>query len=382
MKCQALFAIIDSIQARYLDFLEDVCNIESPTDNKAGVDAVGAYFLERARENGWKTEVFPQKISGDVICITLNPDADTPPISLSAHMDTVYPIGMFGIPAVRRDEENMYGPGVMDCKGGAVAAFMAMDALWQCGFRARPVQLLLQSDEETGSAGSEKSTIHYICERAKGSAAFLNLEGLSGTIAVLKRKGILRYRFTVHGKAVHSSRCADGSNAIAEAAYKIIELEKMKDPDGLTCNCGVIEGGTKANTVAESCTFTADIRFSTLEEEETARKIVQRIVDTVTVNGCTCEVQKMSDRPGMVLTDKNVALLKRMNAIYAENGLPCLTAGSALGGSDAAYVTMYGIPCVDNLGTEGAHIHSANEYIRMDSLAESAKRIASVIFCY
>ncbi len=382
MKCQALFDIIDSMQAQYLDFLEDVCNIESPTDYKEGVDAVGSYFLEKARKNGWKTEIFAQKTAGNVICITLNPEADLPAVSVSAHMDTVYPLGTFGTPAVRRDDNNMYGPGVMDCKGGAVAAFMAMDALSQCGFHARPVQLLLQSDEETGSATSQKSTITYICEKAKDSAAFLNLEGLSGSKAVLRRKGILRYRFTVCGKALHSSRCADGSNAIAEAAYKIIELEKMKDPNGLTCNCGVIEGGTKANTVAAFCTFTADIRYSTLEEEERAKQIVQNVADTVTVKGCTCEVQKVSDRPAMIFSEKNAALLERMNAIFMENGLPYLTPGAALGGSDAAYVTMYGIPCVDNLGPEGANIHSTDEYIRLDSLAESAKRIASVIYCY
>ena len=50
----------------------------------------------------------------------------------------------------------MYGPGVMDCKGGIVAAIMAMEALEKCGFTERPVQLLLQSDEENGSATSNK----------------------------------------------------------------------------------------------------------------------------------------------------------------------------------------------------------------------------------
>lgn len=381
MKCEKLFNIIEEMEGKYLDILEEVCNIESPTDFKEGVDKVGRFFLDFAKEKGWKTEVLNQEISGDAILLTLNPDAKGAPVSLSGHMDTVHPVGSFGKVPVRRDEENMYGPGVMDCKGGIVAALMAMEALDKCGFKNRPVHLLLQSDEENSSATSNKETIKYICEKAKGSVAFLNLEGIKGNTAVIKRKGILRYLFTVHGKALHSSRCAEAANAVAEAAYKIIELEKMKNPDGLTCNCGVISGGTKANTVADKCSFYADIRFSTDEELIEAKKKCKEVSDNITVEGCTCTLDEVSFRPAMAMSDKNINLLEKMNEIYKENGLPELTPRACLSGSDAAYVTECGIPCVDNLGTEGGNIHSVNEYIYLTSLAASAKRIAALIYC-
>ena len=48
------------------------------------------------------------------------------------------------------------------------------------------------------------------------------------------------------------------------------------------------------------------------------------------------------------------------------------------GGSDAAYVTQYGIPCVDSLGTAGGCIHSPSEFAKLESLAESAKRIIAI----
>ena len=381
MICKQLFKTIEELKEQYLDILEDVCNIESPTVFKKGVDEVGAYFIDAAKQHNWKIDVFKQEISGDVVCLTLNPDAKGEPVCVSGHMDTVHPVGSFGTPAVKRDKENMYGPGVMDCKGGIVAALMAMDALEKCGFNSRPVHLLLQSDEENGSATSNKKTIEYMCEKAKNSVAFLNLEGIKDNTAVLQRKGILRYRFTVHGMALHSSRCVEAANAVAEAAYKIIELEKMKNSAGITCNCGVIKGGTTPNTVAEECEFYADIRFATQNEMETAREKVQEIVDRSTVEGCSCKLEEISSRPAMELTERNIKLLERMNEIYKENGLPVLTGRMCLSGSDAAYVTEHGIPCVDNLGTEGGNIHSVNEYIRLDSLAESAKRIAALIYC-
>ncbi len=381
MVCNQLFKTIDELNGQYLDMLEDVCNIESPTNFKKGVDDVGAYFLDVAKRHNWKTEIFKQDVSGDAVCLTLNPDADGEPVSVSAHMDTVHPVGSFGTPAVKRDEENMYGPGVMDCKGGAVAALMAMDALEKCGFTSRPVHLILQSDEENSSVTSDKKTIEYMCKKAENSIAFLNLEGSKGDTAVLQRKGIIRYYFTVHGKALHSSRCAEASNAVTEAAYKIIELEKLKDPDGITCNCGVISGGTTPNTVAESCSFYADIRFTTKEELESVKKTVVNVANTTTVEGCSCTLKEVSFRPAMSLSDKNVELLKKMNEIYKENGLPVLTGRLCLSGSDAAYITECGIPCVDNLGTEGGNIHSIDEYIKLNSLAESAKRIAALIYC-
>ena len=54
----AYFAEIDNLQEKYADFLEDICNIESPTSYKAGVDSVLDYCLKYARGEGYKTEVF------------------------------------------------------------------------------------------------------------------------------------------------------------------------------------------------------------------------------------------------------------------------------------------------------------------------------------
>ena len=61
--------------------------------------------------------------------------------------------------------------------------------------------------------------------------------------------------------------------------------------------------------------------------------------------------------------------------------MPVLQGGSGVGGSDAAYITEYGIPCIDGIGTEGGSIHTTDEYIESKSIVESAKRIAAVIYC-
>lgn len=375
-----LFAKIEELTPQYQQLWEDICNQESPTADKAGVDAAGALLQNIAHQKGFAVACLPCEKSGNAFSIAINENATAKSVVFSGHIDTVHPIGSFGSPAVRRDRQKIYGPGVMDCKGGVVAALLALDALHQVGFTGRPVKLVVQTDEETGSVGSNKQTIAFMLEQSKDAVAFLNTEGIQQNTAVISRKGIVRFAFTVLGKAAHSSKCFAGANAVLEAAHKIVELEKLKDPQGLTCNCGVIHGGSTPNSVAENCRFTADIRFATPEQYAQAVALCQKVAEHSTVAWCsgTCEI--ISERPAMPHTPTNEALLDAMNAIFARCGLPVLAPRDCLSGSDAAYTTMAGIPTVDNLGVDGGFIHSTNEFAFVDSLAQSAKRLAAVAY--
>ena len=380
---EEVFAKIDELNEKYVGVWKDVCNIESPSLDKAAVDRVGQYFTALAKERGWKTETFNQERFGNVVCVTMNAHVTQAPVALSGHMDTVHPIGSFGTPAVRLDGDTIYGPGVMDCKGGAVAGFLAMEALDRCGYRERPVMMLLQSNEEIGSGLDNKAPIEYICERAKDAVAFLNLEGHEGFFkgkAGLIRKGIAVFRFDVTGIATHASHCAfEGANAIAEAAHKIIEIEKIKERDGVTCSCDVISGGTATNTVAAECSFRVDVRFNNRKELEDVTARLREIARRTFVDGCSCEMVQTNLRPAMEFTDKNAALLDKANGLFEKSGLSRLEVGKRTGGSDAANVTEYGIPCIDSIGVEGERAHSTEERATVSSLSESAKRIAAIV---
>lgn len=377
MQCQAVFEKIDALSGAYVDIWEAMCLLESPTANKEAVDAVGGYIADWALDQGFDVEALELEGAGNPLCITMNGAAEGAPVVMSGHIDTVHPIGLFGTPAVRRDAENIYGPGAVDCKGGVVASMLAMQALKDCGFTARPVKLIVQTDEETSSKQSGKRTVEFMVEKSRGAAAFLNAEGCTGKFT-LARKGIVRYRLTVHGKAVHSARCEEGVNAVTEAAHKIIQLETMKDPEGLTCNCGVIQGGTVANTVAERCTFLVDIRFKDAKQHAQAEARVREVAETATLAGTTCEVELVSFRPAMELTDFNIELLAKANAAFVEEGLEAVEYQTSKGGSDAAYTTAAGIPTIDSIGVDGKGIHSIREVGYLKSLPLSAKWMATI----
>ena len=378
--CDKLFEKLDEMENEYIKFWEELCLIESPTDYKEGVDASSKYIVEKAKAYGWKIERQEQEISGDCICITMNPDSENAPVCLSGHLDTVHPVGLFGTPVVKIDGEKMYGPGVIDCKGGVVAAFYAMAALAETGFKERPIKLILQSDEETSSAGSKQTTIKYMCECAKNAVAFINCEPYNKGKTVLKRKGIAKYNFEITGKAEHASLCYNGINAITEAAHKIIELEKYKEDEGITANCGTIIGGTKTNTVPEICSFTVDFRFANNKELEEVKSIAKKVAETSYIEGTTCKLTLNSLRDCMELKDFNLELLEKVNEVFEAVNMPTLTMRAKGGGSDAAYTTQCGIPTLDSLGTEGGKLHSKDEFAYLSSLKESAKRMVAI--CY
>ncbi len=365
----------------YIKVWKDLCSIESPSDCKEGVDACLQYLLDLARMRGWKTEVFEQKVAGNVGVITLNPDAPGAPIALSGHLDTVFAVGSFGEPPVRVDDQKIYAPGAVDCKGGVVAGMMAMHILSWMGWKERPVMLLLQSDEEVGSRYSQLQTIQYICQKAKDCAAFLNLEGHGQNTAAIQRKGIASYSFEITGVAGHASKChREGANAIAEAAHKILQLEQFKEHDGITCCCSLIEGGTVVNAIPEQCTFQCNFRFATQQQKEEIDREVARIAAHTHIDGCRCTATQISYRPAMERVERNLALLARINEIYTAYGIEPLEGLFQAGGSDAAYTTLAGIPTVDNLGVQGGLIHSTREFAWLSSMEETGRRLATIIY--
>lgn len=372
---------IDELNEEYIGVWESFCNIESPTADKNAVDEASEYILSFARKMGWEITENTQAVSGNAYCITMNADSKEKPVCLSGHVDTVHPKGDFGYPPVRIDREagKMYGPGVEDCKGGIVSALLAMTALAECGYNKRPVKLILQSDEEISSISSGKKTIEFMRDCSLDAVAFLNCEGHSKGKLVVVRKGIIRFVLDIKGVAVHSSNCYDGKNAILEAAHKIIELEKWKDRNGITCNCGIINGGTTPNTVAEFCSVVADIRYATKEQLDEVKKRVAEIAQTSYIGGTSCTLSIKSERICMEKNERNMNLLEAIRGIFAKYGIDDVEAGGSNGGSDAAWMSYYGIPTVDSIGTHGGSIHSKNEFSYIDSLGKSAKMIAAII---
>jgi len=375
-----VFDKIDELSDKYLNVLIEACNIESKSEDKEAVDKVGNYFASIAKDMGYVIKKREFEKAGNVYSFTYNPTGKKKPISLSSHMDTVHKKGIFGYPPTRIEGDYVYGPGVNDSKGNLALELLVMEALKVCGYDERPVKLILQSDEEVNSYLSDYKSLDFIVEEAKGSAAFLNAENLGpDRLLTIGRKGITSHKITITGKKIHAGWCTMGASAINEAAHKILEFEKNNDVDGITFNCGIVNGGGVTNIVPDMCELSVEYRFKSMEQKKIADEKFKKIVETSYVEGTYSTSEQISNRLPMEADEKNKKLVERINEICKQVDIEPFGMAETPGGADSAYPSLAGIPTVDSIGIEGTGAHTLGENARISSMAEMAKLTAAII---
>jgi glutamate carboxypeptidase len=267
---------------------------------------------------------------------------------------------------VRREGDSVFGPGIYDMKAGGYMAYYALRHLIRQGKRPKlPVTFLFIPEEEVGSPTSRAR----IEEAARGHKYALVMEpGRDGDKVVTSRKGVGRFTLTVKGRAAHSGvRHQDGRSAILEMARQIVRIENKTDYErGITCNVGLVRGGTGVNVTPAECVADVDLRVPSprLAEEMTHWFLgLEPIGKDVTLR-----VEGEMNRPPY-RKDAGIAdLFGKAQAIYREIGKTLEDVPLTGGGSDGNFTAALGIPTLDGLGADGKGAHAIDEQIYYSSL--------------
>ncbi|MBQ9564176.1 MAG: M20/M25/M40 family metallo-hydrolase, partial [Synergistaceae bacterium] len=193
--------IFDYLSAHREEIIADITELvqaESPTPDKAAVDRCGKVLagLYKSRLDV-TSQVLPQPEAGDNLVTEVGSGERT--LLIVGHFDTVHPVGSVSI---RREGDILYGPGVIDMKGGDVAAIWAAKALKELGIdTGKKILFVNNSDEETGSKGSHD----LLLEKAKGACACIVPEPATCPDGKIKpsRKGGGQIKVKCYGKAAH-----------------------------------------------------------------------------------------------------------------------------------------------------------------------------------
>src|SRR5208337_3986299 len=149
---RALLAGARRKQSALLELTQQLVRAESPSDDKAAVDACVALAAARARGLGGRVKLHRQRGFGDLLEARFGlKTGSTRRIMLLGHLDTVWPLGTLKTMPCRLNQGQLWGPGTLDMKAGAAMAFTALEMLTDARLLQTEIILLLTGDEEIGS---------------------------------------------------------------------------------------------------------------------------------------------------------------------------------------------------------------------------------------
>jgi acetylornithine deacetylase len=313
-------------------FTRELVDVESITGNEA---QVGDFLASRLTALGFATQKGPVERHRFNV-LALPPNAPSPKVVFSTHMDTVPPF----IPSWE-DDRRVYGRGACDAKGIIAAQVSAALRLREDNIG---VGLLFVVGEEKDSLGAKIANEHPI-----GSKFLINGEPTENKVA-LASKGTLRIELIAEGKMAHSAYPELGDSAIDKLIEALYRLKKMHLPYNeevgpCTMNVGVIEGGRAPNVIADHARAQILIRLVGPAED-----IRRNILDSLR---------------GLVKVEFPLEI--PFTKLHPVPGFPTMIAAFT---TDIPKLSNWGQPVL--LGPGSIHVaHTENEFIEKEQLMQA-----------
>ncbi len=372
--------------------LREWCAINTGSLNLEGLGAMRAALRQAFAALGADIEevaVAPQEVVsaagavktralGPCLRIINRPQAPVR-VLLAGHMDTVFGADHPFQSDRLIDADTLNAPGGADMKGGILVMLQALLAVEHSQFAERiGYEIILNADEEIGSPGSAP----ILLEAAKRAQFAMVYEPAmaDGTLAGA-RKGSGNFSAVFSGRAAHAGRDhAAGRNAIAEAARFAAALDAMTGGrQGLTVNVAKIDGGGPNNIVPDNAVVRFNVRVDTADDALWFESQAQRLIAAANArDGHHAHLHGSFARPPKPMTPQLEAFFRALRECGVELGLDI--GWRATGGvCDGNNIASAGVPVIDTLGARGGEIHSANEFVKLDSLEERAKLSALLL---
>jgi glutamate carboxypeptidase len=398
---QAVVRFVDAHDADARALLHRVVDINSGTENLAGVRAVGEIFRAEFDALGFVTRWVDGAAwhrAGHLVAEHRGPG---PKLLVIGHLDTVFaPDSPFQKLQIV-DADTARGPGVIDMKGGDVIILQALKALASADLlKTLNVVVVLTGDEE--APGRPLATARAaLVDAAKGAAAAIGFEDGDGdpAHAIVARRGTISWVLRVTGTPAHSSQVFSpeiGPGAIFEAARMLTAFhDTLATEAHLTFNPGAIVGGTtadldpadakgsafgKTNVVAEHAIVIGDLRALTTAAFDHAMSVMRAIVARPSPH-TSASLTFDDGYPPLAPAPGHDQLLAAFSAASLDLGLGPVSAVSPdkAGAADVSFVAAEVPMILDGVGLKGHDDHTPGETADLRTLALQTKR-AAVLF--
>jgi glutamate carboxypeptidase len=398
---RALATYVDAHNQEAVALLERVVNINSGTQNLAGVQEVGRVFRAEFDALGFTTRWVDGaafKRAGHLVADHPGPG---PRILLIGHLDTVFekdsPFQKFE----RIDERTARGPGIIDMKGGDVVMLAALKALHASGALKNMNVIAFMTGDEEDSGEPLSAARAALIEAANGADLAIGFEDgpADPKLAVTARRGTTGWEVRVTGKPSHSSQIFREDVGFG-AAYEVARIlntfrEQMAGEAHLTFNPGVMLSGTtvefdavqlrgsafgKTNVVAEHAVVSGDLRALSREQFDRAKQAMTRIV-AASLPHTSATITFDEGYPPMAPTEGNARLLAMYDQASRDLGFGAVTAVSPdrAGAADVSFVANSVKTIIDGVGLMGRADHTVAETADLATLPSQTKRMAVLL---
>lgn len=344
--------------------------IETPSVNPSydldspGEDAVGHLIADHASALGLdvtRDEVLPGRHN---VLATLRTRQRRLTLMIEGHLDTVgLPLGD-SRPAPRVEGTIVHGRGACDVKGALTATLLALEELAADPPQHVEVALLGAIDEEYRFRGI---SAYLAAHPAPDVAVVLEPTGLE---VVGSHNGVLRLEVLIRGEAGHTSRPAQGRNAIADAATVIESLHAWAEPEVVTVT--TIRGGQAINIVPDECVLGVDVRVAPQDDPEVL--LAQVRARLAALDGVRAEVSEVLLADGGMHTPADSPFALAALAAAGRTELAAVPYGT-----DGSKLARAGVPTVVFGPGSIADAHGDHEWVDLRDVEAAARTLVTLV---
>ena len=312
---------------------------------------------------GWmKLNGLDVKRLGNNLWVESAPADGRPTVLLNAHIDTVRPAsGYTRDPFTPTIEDGcLYGLGSNDDGGSLIALLEAYSRLIQ---KEQPYRLIFSATAEEEVSG--KGGLDLILPEL-GRVDFGVMGEPTGMRMAVAERGLMVLDCTAYGKSGHAAR-NEGINAIYKALddiqwFRNHHFDRESDFLGrVKMSVTQINAGTQHNVVPDKCTFVVDVRPNGMYTNPELLGLIKSSV--------SCEVKERSTRIGSShLPLEHPAVVRGLSLGLEPFGSPT-TSNQAL----------CDFPTIKIGPGDSARSHSADEYIRLDEIANGIETYVALL---
>ena len=367
--------------------LADLVRIDSTNPELGGANhgvgegELAAYVADVMRDIGLEVDHWTPAPGRPNVVGILPGEGDGRSLMWNAHMDTVGVEGMDAPFEPTRKNGRLYGRGAQDMKGSLAAQLVAAQALKEAHTTLDGDLLVAAvADEEHKSIGTEALVDRYDVDGAIVTEP-------TDLRLVRAHKGFVWIDVRTQGRAAHGSRPAEGIDANMHMGRVLSRLEELgrslsrREAHTLvgppSLHAGQLRGGSAPSVYAAECRLRVERRTVPGESAEAALGEVRGILDDLSAEDDAFEAEaKMAfDRdPLDTPADAPIAAATREGLAHVLDDEPAPDTGASFW-TDAALLAAAGADTVV-LGPKGAGLHTTNEWVDLDSVAQLAEVLA------